>query len=76
MKPMDAFSCGCSPVAVTQQRVTRAKIPSTPGKRINWTDEISASNMRKTIYVIKPLALESACPQRVSYLVREKILPL
>jgi hypothetical protein len=67
---------GSSPVAVTQQRVIRAKIASTPGKRINWTDEISSSNMRKTIYVIKPLALESACPQRVSFLVREKILPL
>jgi len=80
MKPMDALPCGLGSAAHRLQPFTdklhAQKIASTPGKRINWTDEISSSNMRKTIYVIKPLALESACPQRVSFLVREKILPL
>jgi hypothetical protein len=80
MKPMDAFSCGLDSAAHRLQSPSNElhaqKIASNPGERINWTDQISSSNMRKTIYVIKPLALESACPQRVSFLVREKILPL
>ncbi len=59
MKPVDAFSCGLGSAAHRLQSPSNElhaqKIASTPGERINWTDEISSSNMRKTIYVIKPL---------------------
>jgi hypothetical protein len=66
MKPMDAFSCGLGSAAHRLQSPSNelhaSKIASTPGERINWTDEISSSKTRKTTYSIKPLAVESGCP--------------